>query len=167
MTDINFIKIILHNESIIIKWYSDEIDHVAQKNGRVINYPPSNKIDLIYNINDIININCIQTTIQSSFLIDLINLLEDINGKLQEINEDIYDELFHKCCLPSITDEKEYLPNISDDDFQALKEFLIIKYKQIIDMSLSNLKIAQQGDAPEPDSCRSCLSETTSRPGDL
>ena len=26
---------------------------------------------------------------------------------------------------------------------------------------------AQQGDAPEPDSCRSCLSGTTSRPGDL
>ncbi len=26
---------------------------------------------------------------------------------------------------------------------------------------------AQQGDAPEPDSCRSCLSEAISRPGDL
>ncbi len=28
-------------------------------------------------------------------------------------------------------------------------------------------KSAQQGDAPEPDSCRLCLMDTTSRPGDL
>ncbi len=34
-------------------------------------------------------------------------------------------------------------------------------------MSLSLNKSAQQGDAPEPDSCRSCLSAATSRPGDL
>jgi hypothetical protein len=31
----------------------------------------------------------------------------------------------------------------------------------------NTMTIAQQGDAPEPDSCRSCLSGTTSRPGDL
>ena len=36
----------------------------------------------------------------------------------------------------------------------------------IISISLKR-KIAQQGDAPEPDSSRMCLPETKSRPGDL
>jgi hypothetical protein len=39
--------------------------------------------------------------------------------------------------------------------------------KSLLNDHVSMAITAQQGDAPEPDLCRSCLSETTSRPGDL
>ena len=46
----------------------------------------------------------------------------------------------------------------------------VLIYPLIFLLLYKTLKIAlsaQQGDAPEPDSSRSCLSETSSRPGDL
>ena len=45
-----------------------------------------------------------------------------------------------------------------------------IKSDSVIRLEIFLMKIyksAQQGDAPEPDSCRSCLTDTTSRPGHL
>ena len=71
---------------------------------------------------------------------------KDLQNSFCELENDIKNELLLSNCNNMVTKRFGY-------DYYSIQSAI--------------KKIAQQGDAPEPDSRRSCLLNTTSRPGDL
>jgi hypothetical protein len=120
-----FIELRYARRRIVVKWYSDDIDHVAQKFGRVIDYGSgADAICDSYNANAAIK-SLASSKPNWSLLINIVNLLEDMGYTKHRIPVDLYNKIFYGCNLPAIKkDGPKYIPTLSKIERNRVVQFI-------------------------------------------
>ena len=121
-----YVEIRFRRKRLILKWYSDDIDHVAQKCGRVINYSAvEGTMQARFSADAVLKkISSVRPDFNG--IINVINILEDVGYTKHRISEKLYEKIFLGCNLPSIRRGGGfYRPTLSLVERSKLEKYIV------------------------------------------
>jgi hypothetical protein len=122
----HYVEIRFNRKRLVLKWYSGDVDHVAQKFGRVIDYSGASGNVCIKLSADASLKSILSDKPDFKLTLNMINMLEDIGFRKNRVPKTLYDKVFFGCNLPALRKGGEfYRPVLSLAERSRLRRFII------------------------------------------